>query len=72
MTAEIETTEHDEVTLEASNTESLRTVPGTERVIADFERGEPVVHKEASVVKSYSRPANLMHVNLVTETTERR
>ena len=72
MKTEIKTTEHDEKALRASNTDELRTVPGSERVIADFEKGEPVVVKDGSGSSTDRRTANLAHVGLATDTTDRR
>ncbi len=69
MKTEIEISKKDEETLKAGNTETLRTVPGTERVIADFEKGEPIVHKDESQSSAFRRTANLVHVNLVSDTS---
>lgn len=68
---EVETTEKDKKALKASNTDNLRTVPGSERVVADFEKGEPVVAKEDEGSATRRRPANLMHVNLTTDEQDR-
>ncbi|MFT6142831.1 MAG: hypothetical protein ACJATT_005228 [Myxococcota bacterium] len=71
MKTEIPTTDKEKELADTGNTDHLRTVPGTERVIADPVQGEPVIHNEDHTTDSIKNSENLMHVNLAKSPTNR-
>lgn len=75
MKTEIHITKQDCQAIQAGNTSHLRTVPGTERVIADPDLGRPVLHRQhnhTGATANYKHCENLMHVNLAKCSSDRR